>query len=410
MGLPTTWSILCLVHLYWIDFAQRTPSGRLTKSQILDYSICGDDAIIIGGKVALDIYNHAIEACGGVLSEGKHFRSPLGRGVFLEILVTYKGKQEKHWRLQRLGYSPTDKIMNFNSYKLSKAISLRALVSPNAGLHIGARQQVAVDLSSEIAAGAIVDSLIGAGSDPIRVWAVQQTLHRPHLERMRLAGVSAVVPRCLGGAGFITRKGWETSIQSVAPKSLRKAIAVILSNRSKVLGPGSFNRLWKLNSGSLANQIAEEDAESLLGRVKHARMNRTPKPGSSGSPWYLCGTLDKFIEDNTEMSRRRLALMLADDSNNYPSKGPGAYGKRIRAQTKRLSDSWLGVSPIKGKVIDLVKRQRDLEATTLVWLPGTEDPVHKGVFGLPWLSGHGSRAGLRQTANDVIVFSPTQVG
>jgi hypothetical protein len=399
MGLPTTWSLLCLVHLFWIDHAQRTSSGKLSLSRRLSYSICGDDAIIIGGAISLNRYDSVIRDCGGILSKGKHFRSSLGRGVFLEILVSYIGPLLQHWQLQRLGYMPHEKIRLFNSHTVHEAISLRALVAPTAGLHLGGQQVIEVGLPTEIAAGAIVDSLVGAGCNHVRIWAVQQTLYGPCIDRMRKAGVSVMVPRCLGGAGFITRKGWNSRITSVAPLSLRKGIAVLLSNRSPTLGPGTFNRLWKKNSGSLANRLAEEDAETLLLRVKHSVKNSTPKPSVlTNIPWYYCGTIDEFIEGNEAIARRRLALLLPDDSGDRPDLGPGAYGKRIRSALRKLLDLWPGVKPIKGLVCNLVIRQRNLEASTSVWLPGTEDPLYPGVFGLPWLSGHGSRSGLRERA------------
>lgn len=102
MGLPITWAILSLVHLFWWDYAIRI-TCEVTRSNLSEsfrnnrFSICGDDALFIGTRAVADAYKDIVSACGGSTSPGKHFEcSPLEirgstklRGVFLERLYQF---------------------------------------------------------------------------------------------------------------------------------------------------------------------------------------------------------------------------------------------------------------------------------------------------------------------------------
>jgi len=93
MGLPTSWAILSLIHLWWCDEA-RIASGWSKK----DFAahIMGDDALLAtDGNGALR-YKDLVRMCGGSPSAGKHFES-IARGqgakvraVFLERLYEFK--------------------------------------------------------------------------------------------------------------------------------------------------------------------------------------------------------------------------------------------------------------------------------------------------------------------------------
>nr|WAK75253.1 MAG: RNA-dependent RNA polymerase [Narnaviridae sp.] len=94
MGLPTTWSLLSIIHLFWLDQAKR---AHPRKKGELAFSICGDDALVAGSVASARVYADRVKACGGSPSAGKHFESVPDpkdqvkkvRGVFLERLFEF---------------------------------------------------------------------------------------------------------------------------------------------------------------------------------------------------------------------------------------------------------------------------------------------------------------------------------
>nr|QIJ70075.1 RNA-dependent RNA polymerase [Ludgate narna-like virus] len=140
MGLPTTWCLLSLVHLFWMDEVMRTsrPGARSRHR----YSICGDDALLATTHIGASAYSRLVQACGGVPSEGKHFVSVGGdvrRGVFLERLyefpVTLRG-------LGRCRRNPAIPVRGLTSGSLPETFRNGELVVTHS---MGLRQLIAVD-------------------------------------------------------------------------------------------------------------------------------------------------------------------------------------------------------------------------------------------------------------------------
>jgi hypothetical protein len=92
MGLPTSWCLLSIVHLWWLDEVRRT-SGPGVERRAHRGSICGDDALLATTAKGADRYREIVALSGGSPSEGKHYEC-LGkkgnlRGVFLEKLLEF---------------------------------------------------------------------------------------------------------------------------------------------------------------------------------------------------------------------------------------------------------------------------------------------------------------------------------
>ena len=91
MGLPTSWVILSLIHLFWLEesFAvSRIPRNRRAAA------ICGDDAFVLTSVKGAARYQQIVSQCGGEPSEGKHYEchgraGGTLRGVFLEKLFEF---------------------------------------------------------------------------------------------------------------------------------------------------------------------------------------------------------------------------------------------------------------------------------------------------------------------------------
>jgi len=72
MGLPTSWALLSIIHLWWgAEAAKTSPRGELRRAHRL--AICGDDALFATTVAGATRYNELVEKCGGALSKGKHF-------------------------------------------------------------------------------------------------------------------------------------------------------------------------------------------------------------------------------------------------------------------------------------------------------------------------------------------------
>jgi len=411
MGLPTTWAILCLVHLYWLDAAEAAgplPEKPGDRPLTAKFAICGDDAVVAGHPLILDRYEELIRLSGGVLSPGKHFRSDEGRAVFLEELLCFKQERvtvrsicpESHNLL-------VESMARLTACTVEPTITLRGLSFPQGGLHRGGQLVVSPGLQSDLAAGAVVESLLEGGADPRKVWAVQVTLHARAIRRLRKVGIPTHLPRVLGGAGFIGPKGYDAPIRRLASRKHRRALSVLLNRGTVDPGPGAFLRNWRRAAGSSVFCMAEEDAEGLLSRVVHARGVMPTRLGPGGAPWYDCGTHDEFIEAQTTLAHHRLALMLPKGVLPCPSKGPRALAQRQRKLISVLLQAWPGVRPwVQGTVKDLLQRHKLLVEKTRVFLPGTEDPSRPGCLGAPWVAGDSCRTRMRELSLRALGMAP----
>lgn len=67
MGLPTTWTLLSLLHLYWL----RKAVGGKEKRGV----ICGDDLLALFTSLELKSYRDSVLSTGGKLHPLKTFVS-----------------------------------------------------------------------------------------------------------------------------------------------------------------------------------------------------------------------------------------------------------------------------------------------------------------------------------------------
>uniref|UniRef100_A0AAT9H807 RNA dependent RNA polymerase n=1 Tax=Rhizopus microsporus narnavirus 1 TaxID=3156532 RepID=A0AAT9H807_9VIRU len=99
MGLPTTWALLSIVQLFWIDRAAVAASRCGFRGDLIlrSAAVCGDDLVASWPQVAVDAYHQAARMSGAKFSEGKHFVSRRAL-VFTEELawVGYRRKFVAH--------------------------------------------------------------------------------------------------------------------------------------------------------------------------------------------------------------------------------------------------------------------------------------------------------------------------
>jgi hypothetical protein len=95
MGLPTTWFILNLVHLFWIDESVKRSKCRQSEYLLSQSAaICGDDLVAFWPRPVVDRYHELLSACQAKISSGKHYVSNVGRGIFTEE-VFYCGQSRR---------------------------------------------------------------------------------------------------------------------------------------------------------------------------------------------------------------------------------------------------------------------------------------------------------------------------
>jgi hypothetical protein len=89
MGLPTSWAVLSLIHLWWCDETRK--ASRWKRKDFFAH-IMGDDALLATDRTGAKRYRSLVSACGGEPSYGKHFESDAEhevRAVFLERLYGF---------------------------------------------------------------------------------------------------------------------------------------------------------------------------------------------------------------------------------------------------------------------------------------------------------------------------------
>jgi hypothetical protein len=75
MGLPTSWVVLSLIHLWWMDRVSHHADRQREQRQRHRFHICGDDALLATTHRGANFYKRLVLWCGGSASAGKHFES-----------------------------------------------------------------------------------------------------------------------------------------------------------------------------------------------------------------------------------------------------------------------------------------------------------------------------------------------
>lgn len=93
MGLPTSWAVLSLIHLWWCEETRK--ASRWMRKDFYAH-IMGDDALLATDRTGAERYKSLVRACGGEPSHGKHFESEGNhevRAVFLERLYGFRREE-----------------------------------------------------------------------------------------------------------------------------------------------------------------------------------------------------------------------------------------------------------------------------------------------------------------------------
>jgi len=320
MGLPTTWAMLSLAHMFWWDCSIRDAAwiSRLPLKDAFSlnrFQVCGDDALFLGWDLTQERYLDIMAACGGVPSAGKHFvcRSPAKRGVFLERLYEFRSVQGRVYAGSRNG-----------------AVAIRGLVRPD-----------------------IPESLRGHGSSFAMAPMVKMLYAVDNLWTTHPGGLPKIlsflerrpeVRAFARGLGLmdglhLSDGGTGLPLRSIGPDAVKLRWRVLKAKCEGSTIPsllrGVIDPAWQL-----ASEISRADLAQFFqdGTFIEQLAGDPQPPPRDGAEFVSVGSKEKLVDDACESMYSDIVLSLG-----LPTKTPRLSEKRLRDSVK----GWVrGLPPI----------------------------------------------------------------
>lgn len=298
MGLPTTWALLCLTHLFWVDEARhavgRSRSG-FARSPVREREvICGDDLSAWWGSDLVVTYEGLARECGAVFSPGKHLKSDRW-GIFTEDCFSVHHQRKvvelptpvvKEWvgprrgipyslvaggwtegldlsrRWLNLSVKPNRLEIRADTVRVpyvsteprkaeitvttefgawSRSIPLRWAVKPPSRDPGELGPGVAGALPPWVTLGPAAHSVASIANRYAQVSRVLRILWPGLAQFLRGRGIPPFLCRALGGGGVPLRRGHAVRISRIASRVWRKALGWSLYRSHP---PASFASLW----------------------------------------------------------------------------------------------------------------------------------------------------------------------
>ncbi|AAC98925.1 RNA-dependent RNA polymerase [Saccharomyces 20S RNA narnavirus] len=355
MGLPTTWAILNLMHLWCWDSADRQyrleghPFRATVRS---DCRVCGDDLIGVGPDSLLRSYDRNLGLVGMILSPGKHFRSNR-RGVFLERLLEFQTRKTVYEHAviyRKVGHRrvPVDRshIPVVTRVTVLNTIPLKGLVRASV---------LGRDDPPVWWAAAVAESSLLSDYPRKKIFAAARTL-RPGLSRQfRRLGIPPFLPRELGGAGLVG-----PSDRVDAPAFHRKAISSLVWG-SDATAAYSFIRMWQGFEGHPWKTAASQETDTWFADYKVTR------PGKMYPDRY--GFLDgeSLRTKSTMLNSAVYETFLGPDpdATHYPSLR--IVASRLAKVRKDLVNRWPSVKPV-GKDLGTILEAFEESKLCTLWV------------------------------------------
>jgi hypothetical protein len=367
MGLPTTWSILCIYHGWAWQQALLANHGPVARQAVA--RICGDDLLGIATPWCLDAYESAMTRTGAKFSKGKHFRSR-SRGVFLEVLWDFAGTHETLVD----GVVPVYKIVSRG--KGGQKNRIKILVNTVKILHVN---RVRAHHSMPLKGLVVGDAAFGHGAPEAPDWwlagvaetdylrhfrrrtvhAVSRTLRRRLPAVFEKFGVPAYLPRELGGAGLAG------PARLRVPPSHRRALATLLYGQTSHLT--SFERVWRDAPANLFDRSAAKQVDADFSTLV------TRLAGLTGPPdWVPLGDPEEIRQSSIRRISSDMAINFGVDGSSLATKYPPIQEvcRRIcKVRSRILESGWLSARGVCKSVPVMVARWRELRSTLVLWIP-----------------------------------------
>jgi hypothetical protein len=380
MGLPTTWILLSLYHLYWWRSAKRKHPSVLSRYKVRAM-ICGDDLVAVAPPCILDQYELNMQACGGELSAGKHCRSKK-RGVFLEKLLEFNhtdvvelvSVKQVFRRVRKNNVLVVERETQFYPHQVvplvCAMVPLKGFFSDGAE---AATRRLPVALPDWVVAGEVSEALRLQGVPAHQNFELVRTAFPKAVRQLRDHRIPPYLPRFLGGGGLVWRSGDDASVSRLASRGYRKALTSLLTDRSADRDPQCLGRMWT-NTKERVYPMASQAADELLSRVDHALGDVPPE---QGGPWFDCGVDFRKLVESRE--NQRLGLMMDLPLLRIRL---GEVAKHLSRRVNDLSRKWESSQPWSKSVAATREVYEELVLQSRVWLPPSEDPTRPGTFGV----------------------------
>ena len=251
MGNPIPWSLLCVIHRWAAETAiASTLSGKRGHLfRKAPYQIFGDDAIAFWPRSVEREYARNLGLVGASLSSGKHFISPRLCDASCVGFFCEKG-YIFNW--------PNDTVERTQTYPLKGLTHAGGAIHQENGLK---RDR---GVPSWATVGPTLRSLLLYDPKGFRGLRWATRLVHPGLSKWYISkGILPYLPRELGGAGLIPRKGPDTRISELAPARHRKVLSDLYCSESPDADWGLFERVWKSSQIGRHQRLSIEFTEGV---------------------------------------------------------------------------------------------------------------------------------------------------
>jgi hypothetical protein len=295
MGLPTTWVLLSLIHLFWVDHAKRVARVGLRRAPRFHGAICGDDGLLALNANGAAAYIDIVKNCGGEASPGKHYEcssGPTRRCVFLEKLFEFGLSADGTLAIG--SRFPAIPVKGLTSFNLPRDFTEGRLVSCKS---FGIRQIVSID-----AIAAQGDCLLGPLRDYVRHRASWLSTYSAEV-----LGLTPGFPLRLGGYILGPRPVSGKMVDEVANirdsgRSFSMAIKLIL------------DPLWRMAAGfsGEGRELAVSEGELVdLGPDLGMRPTVHGLPCGDSHHWQVATEDARYLRTVTGMFRQLVTMMSA---------------------------------------------------------------------------------------------------
>jgi hypothetical protein len=404
MGLPTTWVLLSLLHLYWWRDAIRA-NLRYRSGLIGRAVICGDDLLAVAPPSVIDRYERNILRCGGELSPGKHSRTSY-RGVFLEMLFEFPSaglrpmvvKTTDSWHIgsRKQAKLHVERVVELRPIQVDP---VRKGVIPLKGFFDSGpahpTKKLVHSLPDWVVAGEVSESLRLEGHKPYQINTMVRVAFPKAVHLLRMHRIPPYLPRFLGGGGLVHPRGDDVKVNRLASRGFRRALASLLTDDSPGRDPKVLGRVWTMvlkRYTSWASQALDE----LLSTVKH---HKGDLPPVSGGPWFDCG----IDFDEVCISRVSQRLQLVMGLEELPVR-LGSVAPSLSSRIKTLGERWKSAEPWSKSLAQTRERFGVIVKSSRVWLPPSEDPTRLGTFGVSFWKDSKPTCQLRRLVIDAMAL------
>jgi hypothetical protein len=371
MGLPLTWSLLCLTQLFWVTESIRDFHKQpFCRAVPCPFVICGDDLAAIWPLGVIERYESLAQSCGAAFSVGKHFHSLKG-GVFVELTFRVERDEKDYGRepssaMYTALVTRNPKILGV---KVLDLLPLRGLVEPSTD-HTRVESRLPDGLPDALSIGFVTRALRGQGVSEDRLRAVFKTLWSHCIKAARKEGMYPYLPIEFGGLGYPCKRGLDVPLTRLAPRFVRRAIAVYLSHHAVASGGclgtvlrNSIEEAWRGLALDEANSNFKENFKVFWNSEAFASF-LLEHPN-----WVSldCKSPD-LVEQMAGFQTKNLTLMLGPQPTRRKS-----IRHKSRALWGDLVKLWPAVNPMKATLRTCLLRLKEIRDSEVVAVARTPD-------------------------------------